>query len=193
MTCCHNFKFIYQRFYIMKKTILALTTLASLSMASSVMATDSAGQGSITFKGTVLTAACGISPESADQSIDFGQLSSVHLSNGGTSVAKDVNIKLVNCILDDAGSTNNMVKVAFTGKTVVAGELATAGSSAGAVILMTNQGNAVTFDGVAGAEQKFGAGENTLRYTAVVKKAAAATAVTEGQFSAVTNFTMSYN
>ena len=179
----------------MKKTILALTTLASLSMASSAMATDSAGQGSISFKGTVITAACGISPESADQSIDFGQLSSVHLNSGNPSVAKDVNIKLVNCVLASAGAgastVNNMVKVAFTGKTGAnVQELSLAGT--GAVILMKNQGNEVTFDGVAGAGQKFGAGDNTLRYTAVVKQSGT-TAVTEGQFSAVTNFTMSYN
>lgn len=57
------------------------------------------GQGVVNFKGTVIDAPCGIAPESADQTIDFGQISKTHLENSGISVKKDVDIKLVNCDL----------------------------------------------------------------------------------------------
>ena len=41
------------------------------------------GQGKVTFNGTVVDAPCGIDAQSADQSIDFGQVSKVLLNNGG--------------------------------------------------------------------------------------------------------------
>lgn len=62
------------------------------------------GQGQVNFKGTVIDAPCGIAPESADQTIDFSQISKAHLTNGGTSQHKNVDIKLVNC--DLAGQKN---------------------------------------------------------------------------------------
>lgn len=57
----------------------------------------SQGQGVVNFKGTVIDAPCGIAPESADQSVDFGQISKSHLAAGGISVQKNLDIKLVNC------------------------------------------------------------------------------------------------
>lgn len=57
----------------------------------------------------------GIAPESADQTIDFGQISKAHLNAKGTSVKKDVNIKLVNCEL---GAAQKTVQVTFKGNTV---------------------------------------------------------------------------
>lgn len=171
----------------MKKTILGLT---SLFIASSAIAAGSTGQGVVNFKGTIVQAACGIAPEFADQTIDFGQLSSIHLNGGGVSQSKDVVIKVVNCTLNDAGSTNNTIQVAFSGVTTVPGELSTTGTT-GAVILMNSATGNVLFDGSNGPIQKFNAGNNTLRYSAVVKKGV--NTITEGQFSAVTNFTLSYN
>ncbi len=55
------------------------------------------GQGKVTFNGTVVDAPCSISQKSADQSIDFGQLSKSFLEAGGTSKPMDLDIELVNC------------------------------------------------------------------------------------------------
>ncbi|WP_169776436.1 fimbrial protein, partial [Escherichia coli] len=70
------------------------------------------GQGVVNFKGTVIDAPCGIDPDSADQTIDFGQISKSHLDADGISVKKDLNIKLVNC------EPNKSVKVTFSGATI---------------------------------------------------------------------------
>lgn len=148
------------------------------------------GQGVINFKGTVINAPCGIAPESADQSIDFGQISKTHLNNNGQSVQKPVDIKLVNCDLSEGSKT---VEVQFTG-TIAAGEEATnlGLSKANAIIRMAAQdGTLVAFDG----SNKTNAtnlvnGDNTLHYQAWVQKGTKD--VEEGEFSAVAQFNLSY-
>ncbi|HFE3548624.1 TPA: fimbrial protein [Escherichia coli] len=145
------------------------------------------GQGVVNFKGTVIDAPCGIAPESADQSIDFGQISKSHLENDGISVKKDLNIKLVNC------EPNNTVKVTFTGATIdgAVNELGTAGNTGTAVVISGQNGKLVQF-GSEGAAQSLKEGENTLHYSSWVKKATGGT-VKEGDFTAVANFNLTYN
>lgn len=145
------------------------------------------GQGVVNFKGTVIDAPCGIAPESADQSIDFGQISKSHLENDGISVKKDLNIKLVNC------EPNNTVKVTFTGATIdgAVNELGTAGNTDTAVVISGQDGKLVQF-GSEGAAQSLKEGENTLHYSSWVKKATGGT-VKEGDFTAVANFNLTYN
>ncbi|HAX3549542.1 fimbrial protein [Escherichia sp. MOD1-EC6147] len=145
------------------------------------------GQGVVNFKGTVIDAPCGIAPESADQSIDFGQISKSHLEKDGISEKKDLNIKLVNC------EPNNTVKVTFTGATIdgAVNELGTAGDTGTAVVISGQDGKLVSF-GSEGAAQSLKEGENTLHYSSWVKKATNGT-VKEGDFTAVANFNLTYN
>lgn len=145
------------------------------------------GQGVVTFKGTVINAPCGIDPDSADQTIDFGQISKSRLAANGISVKKDLNIKLVNC-----EPTNNSVEVTFSGTTIAsaANELGTAGATGTAVVISGQDGKLVSF-GTEGSAQSLQEGENTLHYSSWVKKATDDT-VKEGEFTAVANFNLSY-
>ncbi|MED9274676.1 F7-2 fimbrial protein, partial [Escherichia coli] len=52
------------------KTVMAGAVAMAL-VSFSVNAADQ-GHGKVNFKGTIINAPCGIAPESADQSIDFG-------------------------------------------------------------------------------------------------------------------------
>ncbi|MSH69474.1 fimbrial protein [Escherichia coli] len=124
------------------------------------------GQGVVNFKGTVIDAPCGIDPDSADQTIDFGQISKSHLDADGISVKKDLNIKLVNC------EPNKSVKVTFSGATIAsaANELGTAGDTGTAVVISGQDGKLVSF-GTEGSAQSLQEGENTLHYSSWVKKA----------------------
>ncbi|MCJ2597335.1 fimbrial protein, partial [Escherichia coli] len=99
----------------MNKVIIA-TMLAS-TVSFGVNAANQ-GQGVINFKGTVIDAPCGIAQESADQTINFGQISKAHLNADGISVKKDLDIKLVNCDATEIGKLTNGVKVSFTGTTI---------------------------------------------------------------------------
>lgn len=150
------------------------------------------GQGVVNFKGSVISAPCGIAPESADQSIDFGQISKAHLNADGISVKKNLDIKLVNCDATELATTGS-VKVSFTGTSVngLVKELGTAGDTGTAVVVSEAGGNLVSFDGTAGAATKLQAGDNTLRYSTWVKKATSG-ALKEGDFTAVANFNLTY-
>lgn len=144
------------------------------------------GQGVVNFKGTVIDAPCGIAPESADQSIDFGQISKSHLNADGISVKKDLNIKLVNC------EPNKSVAVTFTGATVAGAptELGTAGDTGTAVVISGQDGKLVSF-GTQGDFQTLKENNNILHYSSWVKKATNGT-VKEGDFTAVANFNLTY-
>ncbi|EFL7102113.1 fimbrial protein [Escherichia coli] len=169
----------------MKKVVLCSISFASFLLAFGANAANQ-GQDVVNFKGTVIDAPCGIDPDSADQTIDFGQISKSHLDADGISVKKDLNIKLVNC------EPNKSVKVTFSGATIAsaANELGTAGDTGTAVVISGQDGKLVSF-GTEGSAQSLQEGENTLHYSSWVKKATGGT-VKEGDFTAVANFNLSY-
>ncbi|EJV7098633.1 type 1 fimbrial protein [Escherichia coli] len=172
----------------MIKTVMAgAVAMALVSFGANAAGNNTdQGHGVVNFKGTVIDAPCGIAPESADQSIDFGQISKSHLGKDGISVKKDLNIKLVNC------EPNKSVEVTFTGATIAgaATELGTAGDTGTAVVISGQDGKPVEF-GSKGAAQSLKEGDNTLHYSSWVKKATNGT-VKEGDFTAVANFNLTY-
>ncbi len=152
------------------------------------------GQGVVNFKGTVIDSPCSIAQGSADQTIDFGQISKNQLEKGGTSVHKNVDIKLLNCDM----STKRSVMVSFSGTNPAVNtqlyELGTAGDTGTAIEMSSTDGTLVSFTGGAGVTgtTQLKNGDNILRYSAWVKKSSAATNVKEGDFSAVANFNLTY-
>lgn len=176
----------------MVKTIMAgAVAMALVSFgANAAPASSNQGQGQVNFKGTVINAPCGIAPESADQTIDFGQISKTHLKDG-ISQKKDVDIKLVNC---DLSESEKFVEISFSGSSLGDGtELGTSGDTGTAIKMSTADGKFVTFDGATSAgKYNLKAGDNTMRYSAWVQKASTASDVKEGDFSAVANFNLTY-
>lgn len=164
-----------------------MASIVTMTLVSFGVNAANQGQGIVNFKGTVINAPCGIAPESADQSIDFGQISKSHLNAEGISVKKNLDIKLVNC------EPNKSVEVTFTGATIAGAttELGTAGDTGTAVVISGQDGKLVAF-GTKGAAQSLQEGDNTLRYSSWVKKATNGT-VKEGDFTAVANFNLTYN
>ncbi len=82
---------------MIKSVIAGAVAMAVVSFGVNAAPTIPQGQGKVTFNGTVVDAPCSISQKSADQSIDFGQLSKRFLEAGGTSKPMDLDIELVNC------------------------------------------------------------------------------------------------
>ena len=82
---------------MIKSVIAGAVAMAVVSFGVNAALTTPQGQGRVTFNGTVVDAPCSISQKSADQSIDFGQLSKSFLEAGGTSKPMDLDIELVNC------------------------------------------------------------------------------------------------
>lgn len=180
----------------MKKSLVAgIVAMAMISFGAHA----SGGQGVVNFKGSVIDAPCGIASGSADQTIDFGQISKAHLDANGTSVKQNLDIKLVNCTLAKPAGGNGAqtpfktVTVAFTGATIngVNTELGTTGDTGTAIVVSDASGSNVNFTGVASAASNLKDGDNTLRYSAWVKKATNGT-LKEGDFTAVANFNLTY-
>lgn len=174
----------------MVKTIMAGAVAMALV---SFGANANQGQGQVNFKGTVIDAPCGIAPESADQTIDFGQISKAHLTNNGTSQHKNVDIKLVNC---NFAEQNKTVTITFSGSTVGADkpdELGTSGGTGTTIKMSTATGDFVKFDGSTSAgSYNLKKGDNTMRYSAWVQKASGEETITEGDFAAVANINLTY-
>ncbi len=186
---------------MIKSVIAGAVAMAVVSFGAYAAPTIPQGQGKVTFNGTVVTAPCGISQKSADQSIDFGQLSKSFLEAGGVSKPMNLDIELVNCDITsfkgvggNQAAKKGTVNLAFTGPIVANNkeELDTSGGT-GTAIVVQAAGKKVSFDGVAGDAYPLKDGDNVLHYTAVVKKSSVAGAtVTEGAFSAVANFNLTY-
>lgn len=171
----------------MKKLILA--TAMSGVMSASALAAD-AGQGTVTFEGSIIEAACGIAPESVDQTVNLGQVASAQLANGGTSRPVPFQIELVDCDTS-IGST---ASVTFTGgiNPSLADSLAIQGTAAGAGVQITGVDGKVTkLDGSAPAGSiALQDSDNTLMFSAYLK--GDGTTVVPGAFTALANFTMAY-
>lgn len=82
---------------MIKSVIAGAVAMAVVSFGVNAALTTPQGQGRVTFNGTVVDAPCSISQKSADQSIDFGQLSKSFLQAGGVSKPMNLDIELVNC------------------------------------------------------------------------------------------------
>lgn len=172
---------------------MALVSFGANADPAAVTLPVNQGQGVVNFKGTVINSPCSIAQESADQTINFGQISKNQLEKGGTSVRKDLDIKLMNC---DFTAGKNTIKVTFSGTPIIGhnNELGTTGDTGTAIARASADGSLVTFDGTtAGGATQLKNGDNILKYSAWVKKSSATGAtIKEGDFSAVANFNLTY-
>jgi type 1 fimbria pilin len=123
----------------------------------------------------------------------MGQISTKELANGGESNSKPFSIKLLNCEISDK---EDAVKVTFSGikDTIDDSLLVIGGQAAGAGIKMTAPGGAAIVLGTPTAAFALTNGDNELPFSAVLKGYADQTAnpLKAGTFTAVTNFTLSY-
>lgn len=177
--------------------MIKLVKLCSLSVLIAAFGANAGqGEGVVNFKGTVINSPCGIEADSADQTIDFGQISKSTLAAGGISQQKNLTIKLVNC---DVSDVSKGVQVTFTGNTMsapdedggivpVSTELATSGPTNTAIII--NNGSDLKF-GTATDYIPLNDGQNTLMFQTWVKQATGKN-VAAGDFAAVANFNLSY-
>ncbi|CAO95451.1 fimbrial protein [Erwinia tasmaniensis] len=150
------------------------------------------GHGTVTFKGSIIDSPCSITPETANQTVDMGQISNKALQNTGKSTARPFYIKLENC--DVSSLTNKTVTTTFTGTASKAQpkNLALVGQASGAALVITNGDGAAIDLGSASLPTSVQTGNNTLSYAAYLQGDSADVAVVPGDFSSVANFTLAY-
>ncbi|EGM7736534.1 hypothetical protein OM306_24690 [Escherichia albertii] len=91
----------------------------------------------------VINAPCDIAPESAVQSIDFGQLSKAHQDTSNISMKKNQNIKPVNCDATELANSYKM-KVLFTG-TIINSQVKVLGTAGVPILLLFLKPMAIWF------------------------------------------------
>jgi len=182
----------------MKLNKLMLAAIVTAGISTMAHAANS-GNGKVTFTGAIIDAPCSITPESVDQTVDLGQVSSVALKNGGKSNPRPFTIDLENCSFEAVGGNTqkNKVAVTFTGmeSSSVAGLLGITGTAQGAAVAITDGSGDVIKLGQPTKPQALQLGNNTLTFSAYLQGAstAAATTIVPGNFQSVADFTLAYN
>lgn len=174
--------------------MLSPSKIITLGFATVVMSFNTMAEqgGKVTFTGNVTNSACSISPESADQVVELGQISIKDLTDGDRKTTpRNFDIILENCVLP-APRLSSMVSVTFSGAGAAFNQdiLGTSGTASGIGIAIAEQGSGDYLPlGTESTPQQLGTGSNTLHYSAYLM---GGLRPTEGDFSAVANFTLSY-
>lgn len=168
-----------------------LVIALGIVMAAGAANAKDQGHGTISFTGAIIDAPCSITAETANQTVDLGQVSNVALTNGQTSSPKSFFIQLEQC---DTSKLKSGVSTAFTGATDANNPdmLGVTGSAKGAGIVITDgSGTPIKLDGTPTDAQTIGDGSNKLSFSAYLQANGAS--VTPGDFSSTADFTLSYN
>lgn len=176
----------------MNKLVLATSLAMGMSMASFAHAAAPVdqGHGTVTFTGAIINSPCSIHPDSVDQTVNLGQISSIALKDGGKSSPKPFQVKLENC--DITALSKGTVTTTFTGAEGVDGRLGIDGVAKGASIALTNGAGKPIVLGTATDPQKIQNGNNTLEFAAYLQGDNASGGVVPGEFHSVANFTLAY-
>lgn len=178
------------------KTILASILLFAFGSASAVSAeaVKDQGHGKVTFKGSIISAPCSISPDSVDQTVPLGEVSNMALVDGGKSTPRTFDVKLENCNVADI---KQGVQLTFTGASAsfdkTGKTLGIVGTGAGAGVQITNGGGNILTLGQPTPFQKIQHGDDTLLFSAyLIGNGGDVSTITSGDFSAVADFTLNY-
>ncbi|MBB6117919.1 type 1 fimbria pilin [Rahnella inusitata] len=172
------------------KSLMAVAIILGMSS----LAHADQGHGKVTFTGSIIDSPCSISPESIDQTVDLGQISNAALKDSGQSTPKNFSIKLENCSFGTP-EAKNKVQVTFTGMESAAGNglLGITGNAKGASVAITDGSGTVIQLGQPTKEQALQNGNNNLNFAAYMQGDGDTATITEGDFQAVTDFTLAYN
>lgn len=173
---------------------IMLSAVVALGMSSMAALAANQGQGSVKFTGAIIDAPCSIAPESVDQTVELGQVSSALLKKGGKSSPKEFNINLEDCVIEE---NKKNVSVTFTGvNSGVAGHdgmLGISGQASGASVAITDAGGKLIKLGSASPLKGVNEGHTALRFAAYLQGDGSEDAVVvPGDFTAIADFTMAY-
>ena len=168
---------------------LALILGLGLSITAGAANAADQGHGTVTFEGSIIDAPCSITPETSEQTVPMGQISTAELKDGGRSNSRGFKISLENCTTD----TLKTVTTTFTGatSTVADGSLAIDGKAQNAAIVITNAGGKQIKLGTASDAQTLNDGNNDLNFAAYLQ-GDSKTAATPGAFKAIATFALAY-
>jgi len=182
----------------MKKNLLSLSMLVSLSLASIVSqaATTTVTGGTVNFLGTIVNAACSVNSHSTNQSVQLGQVRSARMDTvGNTSNGVGFNIVLDDCDTSVSGTA----AISFSGVTTSSNNTALQLSSSSAsgnatgvgIQILDKSGTPLALDGTAwSAAHTLINGTNTLPFQA--RYITTSLPVSPGVANSIANFNVQY-
>lgn len=169
--------------------------LANAAASGTTVAAGHAGHGTVHFKGEIIDAPCSIAPESADQTVDLGQVSNSALKDGGESSPVAFSIKLQNCDI----SKYKTVTATWSGTedTNQAGVWGITGTASGAGIVLRDASEKLIKLGTETASTTLTANDTTIAMSAFLKgdgKDASGNSVdvVPGAFTGAADFVLAY-
>ncbi|WP_270655257.1 fimbrial protein [Enterobacter bugandensis] len=167
---------------------LGMALISGFANAAASGTTGGAGHGTVHFKGEIIDAACSIAPESADQTVDLGQISNSSLKNNGTSSPVAFNIKLQNCDI----STYKTVKATWSGTEDAnkSGIWGITGTASGAGIVLRDASEKPIVLGTETAATTLTANDTTIAMSAYLQ--GDGSTVVPGAFTGAADFVLAY-
>lgn len=167
---------------------MALVSGFANAAASGTASVGGQGHGTVHFKGEIIDAPCSISPESADQTVDLGQVSNSALANKGTSTPVPFEIKLQNCDI----STYNTVTATWSGTPDqnMTSAWGITGTASGAAIVLRDASEQEIELGKESAATTLTADDTTIAMSAFLQGDGAT--VVPGAFTGAADFVLSY-
>ncbi|MBU4684083.1 type 1 fimbrial protein [Cedecea davisae] len=175
----------------MKRVIFSVV-LSAIACTSAANAAGIGGSGKVNFSGSIVDAPCSMDPNTADQTVELGATSNLHLSNGSTSTPKPFKILLEGC----SGETLGTVMTTFKGLQADEDDtlLRLSGSASGAAISINDDKGVQIKMGEASPAYNLVAGNNELNFSANLKGfGTEEKPVVSGDFTATADFTLEYN
>lgn len=188
--------------------IATIVTLALGMTAAGVHAEDvaTAGSGQITFHGYILEAACSIGSDSENQTVELGQIAASQLYDQGSSSPKVFSIELENCRMNVGEDSNGdpiitapMVTVQFGGSAALNADgtadnnkFGIMGTASGAGVVITDASSAIIPVGGYSEARELIEGNNTLAFSAYLQGLNDNDAIKAGEFTSISDFTLSY-
>ncbi|RXN69646.1 type-1 fimbrial protein subunit A [Providencia rettgeri] len=185
--------------FIQKRVLQSVFAMSLLSVGAVASAATTVPGGTVHFTGQIVNAACAVSADSTNQTVNMGQYRTAFFTDVGIrSNAVPFTIKLEDCdtkvsTTAQTSFTGNSSSVDNTLLTVsnVGGGAAGAASGVG-IEISDSTGTVLKPDGsVFSAPQTLNDGQNTLHFTARYKSMSKT--VTPGAADADATFTMQYN
>ncbi|NEG60092.1 fimbrial protein [Pantoea agglomerans] len=169
---------------------MALFSGLANAAASGTVAAGTAGHGTVHFKGEIIDAPCSIAPESADQTVDLGQVSNSALKDGGESSPVAFSINLQNCDI----STYKTVTATWSGTedTNQAGVWGITGTASGAGIVLRDASEKQIVLGAETAATTLTADDTTIAMSAFLKGDGTNTPIVPGAFTGAADFVLAY-
>lgn len=169
----------------MKKIVLAVAMASALTSVNAM-----AQNGTVTFQGSITDSPCSVTPDTLDQTVKMGDITSESLKNGKAGTPTPFTINLTDC----STATKKNVVTTWGGMASAANPdlLGLTGTAKGASLAIADGSGTLIALGTPSEKQVLLDGNNTLQFSAYLQGDGASATIIPGEFTTIATFALSY-